>query len=120
MANDLHATRPDETLAASGTASGAASGKRNEARDILVITASMRLGRERIARDVTVRNISANGLMIERNSLAEIGTPVWLHLDGAGDVTGKLAWCTEGRMGIALDTAIDPDEIKAVIDQRAR
>ena len=111
MANDLHAAPHGESVAAPG--------KRNEARDSLVLTARMRLGRERIAREVTVRNLSANGLMVERDSLAEIGTPVWLHLDGPGDVTGKLAWCTEGRMGIALDTAIDPDSIKTMVERHA-
>ena len=112
MANDLHAAPHGQ--------SGPASGKRNEARDSLVLTARMRLGRERIAREVMVRNLSANGLMVERDSLAEIGTTVWLHLEGAGDVTGKLAWCTAGRMGIALDTAIDPDAIKMMIERHAR
>lgn len=102
----------DERNGARNSRNTEVSGNRNEMREPLVLMARMRLGRERAARDVKVRNLSANGLMIERDSQADVGTPVWLEIDGVGDITGKLAWSTEGRMGIALDTSIDLDAVR--------
>ncbi len=36
---------------------------------------------------------------------------VTITLRGIGDVQGKVAWCTEGRIGIALDPLIDPEKV---------
>ncbi len=82
--------------------------KRAGTRDSLFLTALMRLGSETRLREVRVRNLSEGGLMVELAKVAEVGTPVALELRGIGDVTGKVAWCTAGRIGIALDSPIDP------------
>jgi len=77
-------------------------GKRRRPRDSLVLTAQIRLDNETVLREVRVRNLSAGGLMIELDQVA---------LRGIGDVQGKVAWCTEGRIGIALDPLIDPEKV---------
>jgi len=61
---------------------------------------------------VRVRNLSEGGLMIELDTPADVGTRVWLDLRGIGEIKGKVAWCTAGRMGIALDTLIDPKKAR--------
>lgn len=83
-------------------------GKRQRARDITVLTARVSLDSDSAVHEVRVRNLSAGGLMIELDTVADVGTPIMINLDGIGDVSGKIAWCTQGRIGIALNRLIDP------------
>lgn len=85
---------------------------RARSRDSLLLVAQLRLGEERGIREVRVRNLSEGGLMIELDKIAEVGTPVWMDLRGIGEIAGKVAWCTEGRIGIALDSPIDPKKAR--------
>ncbi len=87
-------------------------GKRQRTRDSLFLTAQLRLGTETKMREVRVRNLSEGGLMVELDKIADVGTPVFLDLRGIGEVAGKVAWCTEGRIGIALDSLIDPKKAR--------
>lgn len=49
--------------------------------------------------------------MIELDEAADVGTQIMIMLHGVGEVGGKVAWCTEGRIGIALDSLIDPSKV---------
>ncbi len=89
--------------------------ERARGRDSLLLVAQLRLGSEVGIREVRVRNLSAGGLMIELDKIAEVGTPVRLDLRGIGEIAGKVAWCTEGRIGIALDSPIDPKKARKPI-----
>ncbi|EZP48960.1 MULTISPECIES: PilZ domain-containing protein [Sphingomonas] len=89
-------------------AMGAGGSQRSVARDSLFLMARLRFAEETGVRDVRVRNLSEGGLMVDCARVKEPGTPVTLDLRGIGEVTGKVAWCTEGRIGIALDSPIDP------------
>lgn len=80
----------------------------NRGRDSLFLMAPLRFDGEERIREVRVRNLSAGGLMVECNRVKEPGTAVSLDLRGIGCVSGTVAWCTEGRIGIALDSPIDP------------
>ncbi|HXH15697.1 MAG TPA: PilZ domain-containing protein [Sphingomonas sp.] len=86
--------------------------KRRLARDSLFLTAHLRFGDEDKIREVRIRNLSAEGLMVELDRASEVGTPVVLDLRGIGEVSGKIAWYTTGRAGIALDFAIDPKKAR--------
>lgn len=92
----------------SGEPASSGSGMRAKARDSLLLVAQCRLADQTRVYDVRVRNLSEGGLMIELDTPADVGTRVWLNLRGIGEVTGKVAWCAAGRMGIAFDTPIDP------------
>ncbi|WP_244489510.1 PilZ domain-containing protein [Sphingomonas yabuuchiae] len=81
-------------------------------RDSLLLMAQMTLGDEAAPRDVRVRNISEGGLMAELPISVEIGTPVSLSLRGVGAVSGRIAWCTQGRVGVAFDRQIDPTLVR--------
>ncbi|WP_083748333.1 PilZ domain-containing protein [Sphingomonas sp. Sph1(2015)] len=81
-------------------------------RDSLLLMAQMTLGDEVAPRDVRVRNISEGGLMAELPISVEIGTPVALNLRGVGAVSGRIAWCTQGRVGVAFDRQIDPTLVR--------
>jgi len=87
---------------------GAGGSQRSRARDSLFLMAQLRFVGEPQDRDVRVRNLSEGGLMVDCTAVREPGTAVMLDLRGIGEVAGKVAWCTEGRIGIALDRPIDP------------
>ena len=77
-------------------------------RDSLFMVAQLRIADDATAVDVRVRNLSPGGLMIELDRMVAPGVAVSLSLRGVGEVTGKVAWCTRGRVGIAFDAEIDP------------
>lgn len=80
--------------------------QRNTSRDSLLLTATLRT--EAGASNVRVRNLSAGGLMAEYGIALSQGTPVEIDVRGIGWVSGKVAWATDGRLGIAFDSPIDP------------
>ena len=93
------------------TDTGSAGGnenRRQRERDSLLLVAQVLIGDEKTAREARVRNLSETGLMAELAKVVDVGTPVTVTLRGIGEVAGTVAWCTEGRMGISLDSPIDP------------
>ena len=100
---DIGRDASDETGAAT---------KRARSRDSLFLVARIRLGGEQTTREVRVRNLSEGGLMIELDRMVAVGTAVTLDLRGIGEITGTVAWGTEGRLGIALDAPIDPKKAR--------
>ncbi|WP_448657866.1 PilZ domain-containing protein [Sphingomonas sp. CJ99] len=82
-------------------------GQRGAGRDSLLLTATFRLKGQSDAQ-VRVRNLSAGGMMAEYPGVVTIGAPVSVDLRGIGWVDGRIAWATDGRVGIAFDTQIDP------------
>ncbi|MBE7186565.1 MAG: PilZ domain-containing protein [Methylobacterium mesophilicum] len=82
--------------------------KRGSSRDSLFLIAPIRFEGDDTPTDVRIRNLSAGGLMAEIGRVVPIGTPVIVGLRGIGVVEGKIAWCAEGRVGVALDEEIDP------------
>lgn len=87
-------------------------GDRAGQRDSLLLMAHMALQGEALPREVRVRNISEGGLMAELPVVVEIGSPVVLDLRGIGNVSGRIAWCTQGRVGVAFDQPIDPKLVR--------
>jgi hypothetical protein len=86
--------------------------KRARSRDSLFLVAQLRLPTDTQPREVRVRNLSEGGLMIELDRMVAVGTAVQLDLRGIGEITGKVAWGIEGRLGIALDAPIDPKKAR--------
>lgn len=84
------------------------SSQRVKGRDSLFLTARLTLAGEREVREVRVRNLSEGGLMVEIGRDVTEDTVVILTLRGVGEVTGKIAWSAEGRIGIAFDRPINP------------
>ena len=81
---------------------------RTRRRDSLFLRATLSIAGVPGEHEVRVRNLSAGGLMAELDRVAEPGTAVTLEMRGLGRMTGQIAWCTRGRIGIALDRPIDP------------
>lgn len=82
-------------------------GQRSGARDSLMLTAQLRVGDEP-AEAVRVRNLSSGGLMAEYAAPVARDTPVQIEVRGVGWVRGRIAWATDGRVGVAFDNDIDP------------
>ena len=94
-------------------ADGAESGRVRK-RDSLFMSARLTIDPHLAVRDVRVRNLSAGGLMAEYERPVATGTPVTLEMRGLGELTGRVAWCTDGRLGIAL-TARQQAELLAFL-----
>lgn len=82
-------------------------GQRSGARDSLLLTAQFRVGDEPV-QNVRVRNLSSGGLMAEYAQPVASKTPVKVEVRGVGWVSGRIAWATDGRVGVAFDQEIDP------------
>ena len=100
-------TRIDRSIVADQD-DGAERSQRAKGRDSLFLTGLLSLPDENKAREVRVRNLSEGGLMIEIKRDVAPGTALTLSVRGLGDLSGRVAWCAEGRIGVALDRAIDP------------
>lgn len=94
------------------TAAAAAESGRTRKRDSLFLTARLTLAGKPTAHDVRVRNLSEGGLMAEYDPIVEPDTTVTLEMRGLGEMTGRVAWCTRGRLGIAFDQPIDPSRAR--------
>lgn len=94
--------------------------KASRGRDSLFLTARVRLDGERDEQEVRIRNLSAGGLMAELGRTVPVGTAATLQLRGIGEVFGRVAWCAEGRVGIALDTPIDPKLARKPVGKGAK
>ena len=94
---------PFETLSAEDFAR-----QRSTARDSLLLAAQFRVAGGNQVEQVRVRNLSSGGLMAEYSSPIGRDTAVEIEVRGVGWVRGRIAWATEGRVGVAFDHEIDP------------
>jgi hypothetical protein len=99
--------------------SAAAARQRNKSRDSLFLVAKLTLA-GRVNEQVRVRNLSSGGLMAELPAQVEIGTEVEVQLRGIGAIAGRVAWATDGRIGVAFDQAIDPMRARKPVTSPSR
>ncbi|WP_326524110.1 PilZ domain-containing protein [Sphingomonas sp.] len=90
------------------TAEDEATAQRGGARDSLFLSARLVLPALAAPVTVRVRNLSPGGLMAEYSGRASIGDAVEVEVRGIGAIAGQVAWITEGRLGIAFETEVDP------------
>lgn len=83
-------------------------GGRTRKRDSLFLSARLTFEGSPATHDVRIRNLSEGGLMAEYEPPVATGVAVTLAMRGLGELTGRVAWCTRGRLGIAFDHPIDP------------
>ena len=84
------------------------SATRGQSRDSLLLVADLQVAGCNGVHQVRVRNLSSGGLMAEYDQPVAIGTAVRIDLRGIGDVDGRVAWTTLGRIGVALEHEINP------------
>jgi len=100
----------EEAFDTSEESAEAAAKARNAARDSMLLSAPLRRVNAPVRHPVTlrIRNLSAGGMMAECSEPVATGEQVVLELRGIGEVTGSVAWCHDGRIGIPSHTPIDP------------
>ena len=92
-------------------------GSAERARDSLLLKAEMKLTEQGKIFEARVRNLSAGGMMAEGGVRVERGEAVEVNLRNVGWVTGKVAWVTENRFGVAFDHAVDPKIVRKPVGQ---
>lgn len=93
---------------------------RAQPRDSLMLTAGLRVSEHADFVTVRVRNLSGGGLMAEFPSMLPLNAPVEVLLRGVGRVNGRVAWATDGRIGIAFDREIDPKAARKPVPAAVR
>lgn len=63
----------------------------------------------------TVRNLSPGGMMAQGEGTLPAGSRVSVTLRNVGTIQGKVAWAENGRYGIAFDSEIDPQAVRAPV-----
>ena len=91
--------------------------QRTATRDSLLLAAMMRHPQLAEPVKVRVRNLSAGGLMAEYPDPMEAGAPVEIEVRGVGWVSGKVAWSTDGRIGVAFEKEINPKDARKPVGQ---
>jgi hypothetical protein len=81
-------------------------------RDSLFLNANLRRAGDARVLPVRVRNLSAGGLMAELAEPFDADAAVEVEVRGIGWISGRIAWHTEGRTGIAFDRPIDPQRAR--------
>lgn len=93
---------------------------RQDPRDSLFLMADLRIIGQNSVRPVRVRNLSAGGLMAEYPEGLAQGLRVEFDVRGVGWVSGQIAWCAAGRIGVAFDRQIDPMLARKPVGQGAQ
>ena len=60
---------------------------------------------ERYVLNGKIRNISVSGVQVLVDKTIDPGCTVTLRIDRVGTFSGRVAWCDNGRLGIAFDPA---------------
>lgn len=108
----------DEAVPPSASVTGTDGGRLRRKRDSLFLSARLSLSGVPGEYEVRVRNLSEGGLMAELDRTVAPGTAARLEMRGLGELTGSVAWCAHGRMGIALDHPIDPSRARKPVSGR--
>jgi hypothetical protein len=67
-----------------------------------------------------VCNISAGGLMAVVPAGVRMSGRVAIDIKNIGRLFGRIAWCRDGRFGVALDERVDPEALLRARASRAR
>lgn len=86
-------------------------GPDDRGRDSLSLLARLKVLGADVTITARVRNLSSGGLMAELPEPVAPDSAVQIELGELGWLEGRVAWQTEGRAGIAFDTAIDPQRV---------
>ena len=86
--------------------------KRNAKRDSLFLLADIRKeGGARLGK-ARVRNLSESGLMADFETGLADGDRLVVDLRGIGEVSGTVTWVLGGRIGMAFDVQIEPQNAR--------
>jgi hypothetical protein len=81
---------------------------RETLRENLIASAALRLAGQSEDYSVTIRNLSATGLMAEGDVAVLPGITVSIAVPNIGWVNGMVAWVQDDRFGVAFQQEVDP------------
>lgn len=81
---------------------------RRQRRSNVLLTASIDVAGRTV--DVKLRNLSADGALVEGDGLPLVGSDVRFR-KGDLEVTGKVVWISSKRAGLQFDTALTPEAL---------
>jgi len=90
----------------------ASRGMRSESRDSLFLLGKMGVEGGVALESVRIRNLSPTGMMAEAPTQLAVGTAVRVELRNLPIVSGRIVWATDGRMGVAFNSEIDPQKAR--------
>ena len=82
--------------------------QRDKSRESIFLGAQIVIEGVRAPVSARVRNISPGGMMVDAQKIYDKGLAVTATIKGIGEVTGRIAWSTSNRCGIAFDEPVDP------------
>ena len=88
---------------------------RQLSRESFLVLANLRVDGKETPHRVSVRNLSAGGMMAECDAGVARGTRVSVELRNIGWVEGTVAWKQDNRFGIAFVDAIDPTKVRDAV-----
>jgi PilZ domain len=88
---------------------------RHAARESIFLGAQLIFPHSAQPLSVRVRNISPGGMMVDHAANVPVGEQVVADIKGVGPVYGKVAWVANGRIGIAFDREIDPQQARVKV-----
>jgi len=86
--------------------------KRKMNRDSLLLKAVLRFSNAHEEYEVRIRNLSAGGLMAEVPNGLSRGERVDVKIQNIGWVGGHVAWAIDGRIGVAFDKVLNPQDAR--------
>ncbi len=86
--------------------------KRKMNRDSLLLKAVLRFSNAQEEYEVRIRNLSAGGLMAEVPNGLSRGERVDVKIQNIGWVGGHVAWAIDGRIGVAFDKVLNPQDAR--------
>lgn len=89
-----------------------ARGQRSTNRSSLFLLGKMGVDGGVASEAIRIRNLSPTGLMAEAPTMLAVGTAVVVELKNTPPVKGKIVWATDGRMGVAFNSEIDPAKVR--------
>lgn len=81
-------------------------------RDSLFLLANLRVEGQADPIAVRVRNLSSGGLMAELPFPVRTDRAISIDVRGIGWIPGRIAWQTEGRIGVSFDQPVDPQRAR--------
>ncbi len=101
-----------------GGAEASTGHRRAAARDSLFLLATLSHAGDAASITARVRNLSAEGMMVETTEAFARGDRIEIELRGIGSLTGKVAWREDGRLGVAFDSRIDPMKARKALPNK--
>lgn len=90
---------------------------RDGSRDSLFLMARLNYGAGKSA-PMRVRNLSPGGLMADCKARVRLDDEVEIELRGIDELTGRVAWVHDGRVGVTFDQPIDPRDARKQVRPR--